>query len=97
MNENDNKNAAISAENEAQSKLPAYEPPRLTVMNEDEVLSAFQVPWFDLPGRSPRVGPRAKRQAFPMVSCSFRSSSLLRASRSFRVRLVSDCGCEFGN
>jgi hypothetical protein len=24
-------------------KLP-YEPPRLTVMNEDEVLSAFQVP-----------------------------------------------------
>jgi hypothetical protein len=26
------------------SVLPAYEPPRLTVMNEDEVLSAFQVP-----------------------------------------------------
>jgi hypothetical protein len=24
--------------------LPPYEPPRLTVMNEDEVLSAFQVP-----------------------------------------------------
>ena len=23
---------------------PPYEPPRLTVMNEDEVLSAFQVP-----------------------------------------------------
>jgi hypothetical protein len=23
---------------------PIYEPPRLTVMNEDEVLSAFQVP-----------------------------------------------------
>ncbi len=44
MSENDNKNAAISAENEVQSKLPAYEPPRLTVMNEDEVLSAFQVP-----------------------------------------------------
>jgi hypothetical protein len=44
MSENDNKNVAISAENEAPSKLPAYEPPRLTVMNEDEVLSAFQVP-----------------------------------------------------
>jgi len=26
------------------SILPAYEPPHLTVMNEDEVLSAFQVP-----------------------------------------------------
>jgi hypothetical protein len=26
------------------TSLPAYEPPRLTVMNEDEVLSAFQVP-----------------------------------------------------
>ena len=26
------------------SALPAYVPPRLTVMNEDEVLSAFQVP-----------------------------------------------------
>lgn len=24
--------------------LPVYEPPRLTVLNEDEVLSAFQVP-----------------------------------------------------
>ena len=44
MSENDIKNAAIATENEAQSKLPAYEAPRLTVMNEDEVLSAFQVP-----------------------------------------------------
>ena len=44
MNDNEGKNSAISAENEAQSKLPAYELPRLTVMNEDEVLSAFQVP-----------------------------------------------------
>ena len=44
MNDNEGKNSAISAENEGQSKLPAYEPPRLTVMNEDEVLSAFQVP-----------------------------------------------------
>jgi hypothetical protein len=26
------------------SALPAYAPPRLTVMNEDEVLSAFQIP-----------------------------------------------------
>jgi hypothetical protein len=26
------------------SALPAYAPPRLTVMNEDEVLSVFQVP-----------------------------------------------------
>lgn len=26
------------------SALPVYVPPRLTVMNEDEVLSAFQVP-----------------------------------------------------
>ena len=26
------------------SALPAYVPPRLMVMNEDEVLSAFQVP-----------------------------------------------------
>jgi hypothetical protein len=26
------------------TSLPAYEPPRLTVMSEDEVLSAFQVP-----------------------------------------------------
>jgi hypothetical protein len=26
------------------SALPVYVPPRLTVMNEDEVLSAFQIP-----------------------------------------------------
>jgi hypothetical protein len=44
MSEIENKNAAALAKNEAQSPLPAYEPPRLTVMNEDEVLSAFQVP-----------------------------------------------------
>jgi hypothetical protein len=25
-------------------ELPPYEPPRLTVMNEDEVLKVFQVP-----------------------------------------------------
>ena len=29
---------------EAPSELPRYESPRLTVMKEDEVLSAFQVP-----------------------------------------------------
>jgi hypothetical protein len=26
------------------SDLPTYEPPRLTVLNEEEVLQAFQVP-----------------------------------------------------
>jgi hypothetical protein len=44
MSEIDNKNTAAFGKSEAQSPLPAYEPPRLTVMNEDEVLSAFQVP-----------------------------------------------------
>jgi hypothetical protein len=44
MSEIDNMNAAGLAKNETQSPVPAYEPPRLTVMNEDEVLSAFQVP-----------------------------------------------------
>lgn len=43
MSEIDNKNA-VSLGNSEASTLPAYEPPRLTVMNEDEVLSAFQVP-----------------------------------------------------
>lgn len=45
MNEIDGKNNGHSSrEGQAQPTLPAYEPPRLTVMNEDEVLSAFQVP-----------------------------------------------------
>jgi hypothetical protein len=34
----------VSSSDPTASALPAYEPPRLTVMNEDEVLSAFQVP-----------------------------------------------------
>jgi hypothetical protein len=37
----------VTASGESSSKTvvrPLYEPPRLTVMNEDEVLSAFQVP-----------------------------------------------------
>jgi hypothetical protein len=37
----------VTASGESISKAalrPPYEPPRLTVMNEDEVLSAFQVP-----------------------------------------------------
>lgn len=35
---------ASGAPGSSPSAPPAYEPPRLTVMNEDEVLSAFQVP-----------------------------------------------------
>ena len=34
----------MPASDSSASALPAYVPPRLTVMNEDEVLSAFQVP-----------------------------------------------------
>jgi hypothetical protein len=37
----------VTASGESNPKTvvrPLYEPPRLTVMNEDEVLSAFQVP-----------------------------------------------------
>jgi hypothetical protein len=33
-----------SSDSTSASALPVYVPPRLTVMNEDEVLSAFQVP-----------------------------------------------------
>jgi hypothetical protein len=33
-----------SESKEASGNLPAYEPPKLTLMKEDEVLSAFQVP-----------------------------------------------------
>jgi hypothetical protein len=36
--------ASPVASSASPTALPAYEPPRLTVMNEDEVLSAFQVP-----------------------------------------------------
>jgi hypothetical protein len=35
---------AESPEAHATSALPAYEPPRITAMNENEVLSSFQVP-----------------------------------------------------
>jgi hypothetical protein len=34
----------VPSSDSSASALPAYVPPRLTVMNEDEVLSAFQVP-----------------------------------------------------
>ena len=45
MSDINNKNDGHgSLESAAQSTLPVYETPRLTVMNEDEVLSAFQVP-----------------------------------------------------
>jgi hypothetical protein len=45
MSQIDNENNGRSLRTgQEQSTLPAYEPPRLTVMNEDEVLSAFQVP-----------------------------------------------------
>jgi hypothetical protein len=36
--------SSIGAAGSDASVLPPYEPPILTVMNEDEVLSAFQVP-----------------------------------------------------
>ena len=38
-------NESASGDTHSKTALrPPYEPPRLTVMNEDEVLSAFQVP-----------------------------------------------------
>jgi hypothetical protein len=43
MSELENKNSSI-ATNNGNSDLPRYEPPRLTLMDEDAVLSAFQVP-----------------------------------------------------
>lgn len=45
MSEIDNKNSiSSSAVNSGSSELPKYEAPRLTLMDEDAVLSAFQVP-----------------------------------------------------
>jgi len=45
MSQIDNENNGHSSrKGQDQSALPTYEPPRLTVMNEDEVLSSFQVP-----------------------------------------------------
>jgi hypothetical protein len=34
----------VHSSDSSASALPVYVPPRLTVMHEDEVLSAFQVP-----------------------------------------------------
>ena len=46
MTEQDNKPSAPGTQaNEAQvAARPAYEPPRLTVMDENQVMSVFQVP-----------------------------------------------------
>lgn len=45
MTEQDNKPSATPQRNDAQAPpLPAYEPPRLTVMDENQVMSVFQVP-----------------------------------------------------
>ena len=45
MTELDNKPSAPPKKNDGQSlPLPAYEPPRLTVMDENQVMSVFQVP-----------------------------------------------------
>jgi hypothetical protein len=44
MTERETVNVPKTSDEESQSKLPAYEPPRLSLMNEEEVLSAFQVP-----------------------------------------------------
>ena len=45
MTEQDNKTTVASQTNEAKPpQLPAYEPPHLTVMDENQVMSVFQVP-----------------------------------------------------
>ena len=45
MKKQDNEPSAKLERNDAQvSRLPAYEPPRLTVMDENQVMSVFQVP-----------------------------------------------------
>jgi hypothetical protein len=45
MTEPDNQAPAASQPKNAEpSPLPAYEPPRLTVMDENRVMSVFQVP-----------------------------------------------------
>lgn len=45
MTDQDNKPSAPPKENDAKaSALPAYEAPRLTVMDENQVMSVFQVP-----------------------------------------------------
>ena len=45
MTELDNKPGALPKKNDGPSSaLPVYEPPRLTVMDENQVMSVFQVP-----------------------------------------------------
>ena len=45
MTEQENKPIATPLRNEDQAPpLPAYEPPRLTIMDENQVMSVFQVP-----------------------------------------------------
>lgn len=45
MTEQDSKSTKALQGNETKpSPLPAYEPPRLTVMDENQVMSVFQVP-----------------------------------------------------
>jgi hypothetical protein len=45
VTEQDSKAIMASQPNDAKpSQLPAYEPPRLTVMDENQVMSVFQVP-----------------------------------------------------
>jgi hypothetical protein len=45
VTELDNRPSAPPEKNDRQaSSLPAYEPPRLTVMDENQVMSVFQVP-----------------------------------------------------
>ena len=45
MTEQDNKPKAEPEHNDRRaSPLPTYEPPRLTVMDENQVMSVFQVP-----------------------------------------------------
>jgi hypothetical protein len=45
MIEQDTKAAVASQPNDTKpSQLPAYEPPHLTVMDETQVMSVFQVP-----------------------------------------------------
>lgn len=45
MTEQDNKPSAPPENNDRNaSPMPAYEPPRLTVMDENQVMSVFQVP-----------------------------------------------------
>ena len=45
MTEQNKKSGAPPEKNDRQvSALPAYEPPRLTVMDENQVMSVFQVP-----------------------------------------------------